>query len=317
MRTSHTLNADQVGHATSQACSDVALPRWPHRLAVVAMCATFPLIWVGGLVTTYDAGMAVPDWPNTFGYNLFLYPWQTWLTGPFDLFIEHGHRLLGALVGILTLATAVVVWRAESRRWVRWFSVFCVLGVVGQGVLGGMRVILDERTLAKIHGCTGPCFFAMLVGLAVVTSTRWQRARQSRLAKALPAPLLAAAGIVTALTLLQIILGAQLRHLGHVTSVGFFRAAVVLHIVTAVVLWGQTLWLAWHCWRLGRLEADGGGCIGFRGRLKSALLVALVSAQVGLGVASWTVKYGVPALVSEYWLIGYTVGAKSFSQGLS
>ena len=65
-------------------------------LAVVLVCATFPLIWVGGLVTTYEAGMAVPDWPTTYGYNLFLYPWQTWICGPWDLFIEHGHRLLGA-----------------------------------------------------------------------------------------------------------------------------------------------------------------------------------------------------------------------------
>ena len=65
---------------------------WPHRLAVVLVCATFPLIWVGGLVTTYEAGMAVPDWPTTYGYNLFLYPWQTWILGPWDLFIEHGHR---------------------------------------------------------------------------------------------------------------------------------------------------------------------------------------------------------------------------------
>ena len=71
---------------------------WPHRLAVALACATFPLIWVGGLVTTYDAGMAVPDWPGTYGYNLLLYPWQTWIAGPWDLFIEHGHRLLGAAV---------------------------------------------------------------------------------------------------------------------------------------------------------------------------------------------------------------------------
>ena len=74
---------------------------WPHRWAVVLACATFPLVWVGGLVTTTDAGMAVPDWPNTYGYNLFLYPWQTWLAGPWDLFVEHGHRLLGAAVGLL------------------------------------------------------------------------------------------------------------------------------------------------------------------------------------------------------------------------
>ena len=80
----------------------IAQPRspWPHRLAVLLVCATFPLIWVGGLVTTYDAGMAVPDWPTTYGYNLFLYPWQTWLAGPWDLFIEHGHRLLGSLGGL-------------------------------------------------------------------------------------------------------------------------------------------------------------------------------------------------------------------------
>ena len=83
----------------------------PHRWAVGVACATFPLIWVGGLVTTYDAGMAVPDWPSTFGYNLFLYPWTTWFFGPWDLFIEHGHRLLGALVGLLTIGLLVSVMR--------------------------------------------------------------------------------------------------------------------------------------------------------------------------------------------------------------
>ena len=81
----------------------------PHRWAVGGACATFPLIWVGGLVTKYDAGMAVPDWPSTFGYNLFLYPWTTWLFGPWDLFIEHGHRLLGALVGMLTIGLLISV----------------------------------------------------------------------------------------------------------------------------------------------------------------------------------------------------------------
>jgi cytochrome c oxidase assembly protein subunit 15 len=60
-----------------------------HRLAVLAVCLVWPLIWVGGLVTTYDAGMAVPDWPGTYGYNLFLYPLTTWVYGPFDLLIEH------------------------------------------------------------------------------------------------------------------------------------------------------------------------------------------------------------------------------------
>ena len=147
--------------------------RWPHRLAVLLVCATFPLIWVGGLVTTYDAGMAVPDWPTTYGYNLFLYPWQAWVGGPWDLFIEHGHRLLGAFVGFVTLVMAAVVWRCDSRHWVRWFAVVCVVGVIAQGVLGGMRVLLDERQLAMIHGCTGPLFFCLGVTKATITSRRW------------------------------------------------------------------------------------------------------------------------------------------------
>src|SRR3954468_18214086 len=88
---------------------------WPHRLAVALALVTFPLIWVGGLVTTYDAGMAVPDWPGTYGYNLLLYPWTTWIAGPFDLFIEHGHRLLGASAGLLTIAFVIAVFCVDRR----------------------------------------------------------------------------------------------------------------------------------------------------------------------------------------------------------
>ncbi len=101
--------------------------RWPHRVAVVLCCATFPLIWIGGLVTTHDAGMAVPDWPNTFGYNLFLYPYSEWFAAPWDLFIEHGHRLLAAAVGMLTIvlgdrgvASRTTVAGCAVRRCWRW-----------------------------------------------------------------------------------------------------------------------------------------------------------------------------------------------------
>src|SRR5688572_26170195 len=93
---------------------------WPHRWAIALACATFPLLWVGGLVTTTDAGMAVPDWPSTFGYNLFLYPWSTWLAGPWDLFVEHGHRLLGATVGLMTIVLLALIWRRDERNWMRW-----------------------------------------------------------------------------------------------------------------------------------------------------------------------------------------------------
>ncbi len=132
----------------------------------------FPLIWVGGLVTTYDAGMAVPDWPTTYGYNLFLYPWQTWLFGPWDLFIEHGHRLLAATVGLVTIALVVVLYRCERRTWVRRLGLAALALVLFQGWLGGMRVRMDARLLAQIHGCVGPAFFALAAALAVFTSPR-------------------------------------------------------------------------------------------------------------------------------------------------
>ena len=102
----------------------------------------FPLIWVGGLVTTYDAGMAVPDWPGTYGYNMFLYPVETWMFGPFDLFVEHGHRLLGSLAGFVAIILLVVTIRKEPRGWVCWMSLGLLLLVIIQGLLGGMRVLM-------------------------------------------------------------------------------------------------------------------------------------------------------------------------------
>ena len=115
--------------------------RWPHRLAVALVCATFPLIWVGGLVTTTESGMAVPDYPTTFGHNMFLYPLDTWLGGPWQVFVEHGHRLLGALAGLVTIALCIALWRSDERRWVRWLGVAALAGVIVQGLLGGFRVI--------------------------------------------------------------------------------------------------------------------------------------------------------------------------------
>ncbi len=145
---------------------------WPFRMAVLLVCATFPLIWVGGLVTTYDAGMAVPDWPGTYGYNLLLYPWQSWLAGPWDLFIEHGHRLLGAMVGFIAIGLLVAAWRCDSRRWVRITAVIALGLVILQGLLGGQRVLLDDRRIAQMHGILGPMFFAFSAAITVWLS-RW------------------------------------------------------------------------------------------------------------------------------------------------
>ncbi|MBM4296282.1 MAG: cytochrome oxidase assembly protein, partial [Deltaproteobacteria bacterium] len=112
---------------------------WPHRLAVILACATFPLLFIGGLVTSLGVGLAVPDWPTTFGYNMILYPWSKMVGG---IFYEHSHRLVASTVGLLTIALALIFWFYEPRRWLRWLGAAALALVIVQGVLGGLRVVL-------------------------------------------------------------------------------------------------------------------------------------------------------------------------------
>jgi cytochrome c oxidase assembly protein subunit 15 len=266
---------------------------WPHRLAVVLACATFPL-WVGGLVTTTDAGMAVPDWPNTYGYNMFLYPWQSWLAGPWDLFVEHGHRLLASAVGMLTIGLLIVLWRCEPRVWVRRLGMVALVLVIFQGVLGGMRVLLDERTLAMLHGCTGPLFFALTVALAVVTSGAWLAgdaplvSRQSGQVRRL-------AVVIAILFYLQLVFGALLRHMPIDSQPATFALAVRFHLLLAGVLVLHVAMLAWlvarHCRSIRPMF-----------RLTMAL-AGLLIVQLLLGVSTWIIKFSVPVW-AEGWLPG-------------
>jgi heme a synthase len=253
---------------------------WPHRVAVVLCCATFPLIWIGGLVTTHDAGMAVPDWPNTYGYNLFLYPYSEWFAAPWDLFIEHGHRLLAAAVGLLTIALVIVVWRKDDRRWMLGAAVVALALVIAQGVLGGLRVLFDARTLAMIHGCVGPLFFTYCVLLATLTSQRWREASTSGRVQASQA---ATAIAIALLAYAQLVLGAQLRHAGESLSPATFRTFVVFHLVVAGMLVFAISTLAvMHRASPSWLRRPSWG------------LVAVVVMQVLLGAAAWVVNYGWP-----------------------
>ncbi len=319
-----------------------------HRWAVAIVCLVWPLIWVGGLVTTYDAGMAVPDWPGTYGKNLFLYPYQTWLLGPFDLFIEHGHRLLGAIVGFLAIIAVVIAWFTEPRRWVRWFSVGLLVAVIGQGVLGGMRVVLSDRTLAMVHGCTGPLFFVICVLLAVVTSRWWLGQTGAKPSFAAPAKgqTWFLAGIVV-ISYGQLLLGAQLRHVQASASPGAFTHLVVMHIAGAFLLWTLTAVLAAKVWRSnpqGQLGSSDeatahhpmGGDPKTTGNPKSHgrrsqktgcgdltlsrpcyLLVGFVALQIALGLGTWVANYGWPYFAQVGPAsAGYLVKSKAFTESI-
>src|SRR3990172_2517665 len=147
---------------------------WLHWFAFAAAVATLPLVFVGALVTSYDVGMAVTDWANTLGYNMFTYPW---LQAAWGVFVEHSHRLLGSLVGLMTVVLAVWLWAVEARRWVRWLGVAAGAAVIGEGVLGGLRVLMVERGLALVHGCVAQAFFGLMASIAVLTSRSWQECR--------------------------------------------------------------------------------------------------------------------------------------------
>ena len=200
---------------------------WPHRLAVTLAGATFPLLFIGGLVTSLGAGLAVPDWPTTFGYNMFLYPWSKMIGG---VFYEHSHRLIASCVGLLTIALTVTLWIKEDRRWLRWLGITALAMVIVQGVLGGLRVVLLQHTLAIIHACFAQVFFALTVSLAQFTSREWCNENSTSINDG--GRLRRLALITTVLVYIQIVFGALLRHTGErLDGHLLFAALVAIHVI--------------------------------------------------------------------------------------
>jgi cytochrome c oxidase assembly protein subunit 15 len=261
---------------------------WPNCLAWLLVCATFPLIWVGGLVTTTDSGMAFRDWLTSDGTFFLFYDW---LSSAGEKFVEHGHRLLGATAGFLAIGLALVVTFAETRPWVKKFSYLILAAVVLQGVLGGARVVFDERTLALIHGCTGPLFFALCVAMVVFTS-RWWSDVEPQAANPNAKKIFRLAIVCACLAYAQLVVGAVVRHSPHMMGqliATIFQVAVYFHLLLAILITAHVLLLAWRCTRTG-LQRMGGIC-----------LLMMIGMQLLLGMGTWLVKYGLPGWAAT-WL---------------
>ena len=181
---------------------------WLHLFAVLTAVITFLLLGLGGLVTSHEAGMSVPDWPTSYGYNMFALPIKFWKGGAF---FEHSHRLLASGAGFLTTILAVWLWIKEPRQWMKWLGVIAFLLVVAQGVLGGLRVVWKMDDLGIIHGVLGQSFFILLCAIALFTSRFWARwsadEKTPGMARGLRTLMLAA----TTLIFCQLILGATMR----------------------------------------------------------------------------------------------------------
>jgi cytochrome c oxidase assembly protein subunit 15 len=222
----------------------------------------------GGLVTNTGAALAVPDWPTTFGHNMFLFPWSRMVGG---VFYEHSHRLLGALVGLLTVGLAVVLWRRGGR--LRTLGVIALVGVIAQGVVGGLRVVLLTDVLAMVHGPLAQAFFALVVAIALVTSPAMAR----------PAPAVdgATRGLTLAAALLvylQIVFGALLTHAGRID----------LHLVGAVAVFVLVPMVTARLRRTGDAVATPA----------SRVLLGLLGIQLALGVGSYLARF------SAVWIPG-------------
>lgn len=252
--------------------------------ALVAAATTFLLLAAGGMVTSKEAGLAVVDWPNSFGYNMFLYPLSR-MTG--GIYYEHAHRLLGSLVGLTTITLALLLQFRDSRSWVKTLGWICAALVVIQGILGGLRVtgsftlsvyegdMAPNLTLAIFHGVLGQIFFALMVGLAVVVSSRWVGAEIPSENRSVKTDRNLGLLMIAAL-LVQLILGALLRHMSVMLMVHITMGTIVLALA-----YGYGV-RAWGCYP----EKPLLGTLGL-------FLVAAVSVQFLLGFgALWGVSDG-------------------------
>ncbi|HUP02314.1 MAG TPA: heme o synthase [Gemmatimonadota bacterium] len=254
---------------------------------VVAGC-TFLLLLAGGAVTSTGSGLAVPDWPLSFGR--FMVPMEG------GVLYEHGHRLLAAAVGLLIGIQTLWLWYAEPRRWVRALGSLALAGVVVQALLGGLTVLLLLPDPVSIgHAAMAQVVFGLTVAIAVVCSRQWHAAGDRERALDVRVPAFATLSAATAAVIFgQIVLGALVRHTGAGLAIPDFPLAygqlvppldsrpVALHYahrVGALVVALAVGWTAARAWRAHRGDPS---------LLRPSLLMAaLVLVQIGLG--GWTV----------------------------
>ena len=241
-----------------------------HGVARLTAGATFLLIVIGGIVTSTDSGLAVPDWPTTFGYNMFLYPLSEMVGG---ILYEHSHRLMGSLVGMLTIGLLVLIWVRDSRKWLKWLGLAALIAVIVQGVLGGLRVTQIDRNFAIVHACLAQAFFALLCGIAWFTSREWWKPMSTTTGE-IARKLRSLSLITTCLIYVQLIFGAILRHTGNRLDAHLiFAFLVALHVFLLVR-------------RMLAVDSEASGI----GQSMPLLLLGLLVVQLMLGIGAFFAK---------------------------
>jgi cytochrome c oxidase assembly protein subunit 15 len=281
----------QVGSALAGEGENVGL----HRFALFTACCTAFLIFVGGLVTSTESGLAVPDWPLSYG--MFFPP----MVG--GIFYEHGHRMVASFVGLLTVILAVWTWITEKRRWVRWLSVAALGTVVLQGILGGLTVLfLLPTPISMTHACLAQTFFCLVIAITLFTSPGWKRGLPLIKSRAESVPLQTLCAMTSAAIYLQLILGALMRHTKSGLAIPDFPLAfgrIVPPLTSDKVAinfahrLGALVVAAMIVWTFSRIARS------YRGHLllfrPAFTMLVLVCCQVTLGTLTvWTSKAVIP-----------------------
>jgi cytochrome c oxidase assembly protein subunit 15 len=182
---------------------------WLDRFAWLTAAATFLLLGLGGLVTSHEAGLAVPDWPTTYGYNMFLFPLRLWQS---NIFYEHTHRLLASFVGLLTGILAVWLWLREPRSWLRWLGAGAFFAILLQGLLGGLRVTMLKDEIGIFHATLAQSFFVLVTLIALFSSGKAGGFAGSPRTTRISGSLYWLTICSASLLLIQLIVGAVMRH---------------------------------------------------------------------------------------------------------
>src|SRR3954466_12146448 len=258
-----------------------------HRFAKFLAGLTFLLIAAGALVTSNDAGLAVPDWPTSFG-SLWRIPHMVG-----GVKFEHGHRMLAELVGLLSIGLAAWLWRSDERRWMKWLGVIALGAVIGQGVLGGLTVLFFlPWWISSAHATLAQSFFCIVVSMALFSPRPWLKTPPANFAEH-SSPSLRTLSLLCVLSLLvQLMLGAAFRHSGIKLLPHLFSAAVV----TVLLIWTASRALTNHS-------------LPTAVRRPANALLGLLIVQLCLGLAAYLtrVQWGADAVQPQLAMVVSTV----------
>jgi cytochrome c oxidase assembly protein subunit 15 len=225
---------------------------WLASFAVVNAVAILPLLTLGGLVTSARAGFAVPDWPGTYGANMFLYP--IGLMSEPRIFLEHTHRLFGAMVGLTTAVGFIFALCCAPKGWMKLAAFGLLLLVIVQGIAGGLWTQEKAKVLVIAHGVVGQVYFALTLAYATALSSAWARWNADRAARAAnPTPSIGIA-ILLVLLLIQLVMGTMTRHLG---SAG--KHALFTHMGLSMIILVMAIILGTKMMRLKSVPEHGKG----------------------------------------------------------